>query len=69
MDDNPEVIRHIQVETLMTDIYKKKSTCFYNISILYYTFYYLFCYRSGFLEVLIELFFSAVCSHTLHECL
>jgi hypothetical protein len=40
MDDNPEVTRQIQVETSMTDIYKEKSTCFYNISILYYTFHY-----------------------------
>jgi hypothetical protein len=28
MDDNPEVIRHIQVETSMIDIYKEKRTCF-----------------------------------------
>jgi hypothetical protein len=69
MDDNPEVIRHIQVETSMTNIYKEKSICFYNISILYYIFYYLFRYRSGFLEVLVELFFSALCNHTLRECL
>jgi hypothetical protein len=53
----------------MTDIYKEKSTYFYNISILYYTFYYLFCYSSGFLEVLVELFLSALCCHTLRECL
>jgi hypothetical protein len=48
MDDNPEVTRQIQVETSMIDIYKEKSTCFYDISILYYTFHYFFHYRSGF---------------------
>jgi hypothetical protein len=39
------------------------STCFY-ILILQYTFYYLFRYRLGFLEVLIELFFSTLRRHS-----
>jgi hypothetical protein len=67
MDDNPEVTRQIQVETSMIDIYKERSTCFYNISILYYTFHYFFSYRLGFQEVFVELLFRALCGHTLCE--
>jgi hypothetical protein len=57
MDDNPEVTRQMQVETSMTDILQGKSTCFFNISIPYYTFYYSFSYRPGFHEVFAELLF------------
>jgi hypothetical protein len=49
--------------------YKEKSTCFYNISILYYTFLLFFSYRLGFQEVFAELLFRAVCSRTLCEYL
>jgi hypothetical protein len=44
----------------------KLSTCFH-ILILQYTFYYLFCYRLGFSEVLVELIFSTLRRHPLRE--
>jgi hypothetical protein len=53
----------------MTDILQGEEYFFYNISILYYTFYYFFSYRSGFQEVFAKLLFRAVCSRTLCEYL
>jgi hypothetical protein len=58
--------RHTQVEIPNKNIYKAMSTCFYTL-ILQYILYYLFCYRLGFLEVLVELVFSALRSHSLRE--
>jgi hypothetical protein len=66
LDDNL-VKAHTQVEISKTIIYKEISTCFY-ISILQYTFYYLFCCRLDFLEVLVKLLFRILRSHTLRKC-
>jgi hypothetical protein len=59
-------LRNIQVEISNKNIYKENEYLLY-ILILQYIFHYLFCYRLGFLEVLVELVLSALRSHSLHE--